>query len=103
VSAEGTDKGPPAQGARVQGSDAVRYRTIAFATVRADEVREGDWVRWPEDSDTMRRITERAVDQPDGNGRIYVSAFSEYDHHEYEWLDSQPVVVVRGAMRGVMP
>jgi hypothetical protein len=67
----------------------------AFAVVRADEVREGDWVRWPEGSDTMRRITARTGGWRDGE-RVYVGAYSEYDDHEYEWLNSQPVVVLRG-------
>jgi hypothetical protein len=85
---QGKDYGPSASGVRAEGSD-------AFATVRADEVRAGDWVRWPDDSDTMRRITAHTGGWRDGE-RVYVGAYSAYDDYEYEWLNSQSVVVLRG-------
>lgn len=67
-----------------------------WQTVEARAVREGDWVRWPAESDTMRRITERGPSSMDDRGRTYVFAFSEYDDYEYEWLNTQPVEVWRG-------
>lgn len=72
---------------------------MTIETVPASEVREGDWVRWPDDSDTVRRITDlRALPYvTDGQPtRVYVEAHSEYDAYEYEWLNTQPVVVWRG-------
>lgn len=61
-------------------------------TVRADQVREGDWVRWPADSDTMRRVCETQLDSES----MEVRAYSAYDDHEYEWAAHQPVEVHRG-------
>lgn len=71
------------------------HTSLSVLTVRADAVREGDWVRWPDTSDTMRRITERGPSSTDDRGRTYVFAHSEYDDYEYEWLDSQEVEVWR--------
>lgn len=66
--------------------------------VPASEVREGDWVQWPAESDTIRKInacrmvgTTTATNKP----IMMVEAYSEYDAHEYEWLSTQPVIVWR--------
>ena len=61
-------------------------------TVRADQVREGDWVRWPADSDTMRRICEIHLVKGES---MEARAYSAYDDYEYEWAAHQPVEIFR--------
>lgn len=57
--------------------------------VRAEGVREGDWVRWPAESQTIRLITYVHQESED----VYLH--SEYDAYEYELCHHQPVTIWR--------
>lgn len=65
--------------------------------IRADAVAEGDYIEWPDDCGVLRRVDDVAPPQLDPeNGHTYVMYVNSYDAHEYEFVDSQPVVVWRG-------
>lgn len=57
--------------------------------VCAEDVREGDWVRWPVETQSIRLIAY--VHQESGD----VWPHSEWDDHEYELAHHQPVTVWR--------
>lgn len=63
--------------------------------VPASEVREGDWVQWPAESETIRKINACRPCPADDKGRVYIEAYNEYDAYDYDWLSTQPVIVWR--------
>lgn len=92
-----TDKGPSAQGQTAPFTDRTGTASAVMAarSIPAGEVREGDWVRWPEDSGTIRRVTEVGFDPDTESGLVYVDLYCGDDDHEYGLLSTQPVEVWR--------